>query len=233
VSISDGTLVSSTDVASPSVTADTTTWQGAVAFVLQTGAATDQVTGVTATPGAGSPVSLTRPTNGFAGISAAQIGATYAYFIDGDTLPKNASTAFASAGGTATKILTVIPILTTLGSCAVEDCKNTSGTLTNPSVTLVTGAGVATLDLAADFSGDTVTATGPGTGCTQLFESGNTSQDRIVEKATTNGTGGSIAIGFIYNNDQAALVGVAVKEAASAAAATIPPILVMPRRLAS
>lgn len=180
------------------------TIRGVLAFVVQTGAADDQISGVTA-----EGVAMTRVA--FNPKAAAEAGAVYCYFL-GTGVNAATSALVVTVTGAATKVAHIV-CLTANADCGVVDSDVTinSGSLANPSVTLSTG-GLTCFAAIGGFSGfgnlSNITPTAGWTG--QLEEDFGSDSGFVYAYDTV--AAADVTAGWTQAADDAIAVAVAVAE---------------------
>lgn len=218
VTFSGDTSINHTPVGTP---------RGVIVFISQNGTDADEIAGVTY-----GGVTMTRVTNGYAKDTATEFMASYCYFL-GSSIPTGTqAVAIDTSAANGDKIAFIFS-LTAANDTAVEDAQKAEENQANPSVTLTTGASVETYVASIITSGISsqgglnLGAVGTKRGS---FDYGQ--QVTVVGDLDALDAGGGVTFTWDTGatSDDVAMIAVAIKEAAGAAATSFPNSLNRNRR---
>ena len=195
--------------------------KGALAFIPWRTASVDEIVGVTYGGATMTEVALSPLIN-----ASGEVGGVSGWFL-GSSVPQGTQTlAVDLIGSPAGAYQAVVLTLLAGANLEIEDTSTVgpSTSLANPSMSLTTGASVTTFCAGCLFSGQNAPASiTPGADYTALgagHDFGNQSARGI--RRTTNASGGSVTLDWVQAADDAAGIGVAIKEASAAAPAMAP-----------
>ncbi|MDO8544397.1 MAG: fibronectin type III domain-containing protein [Opitutaceae bacterium] len=145
----------------------------------------------------------------------------------GTGVPQGTQNVVIDLSGTQATVGAIISLTATADTQLVDTKKVENTSIANPSVTLVTPAGVETFVCGVLFSGrDAVTNITPGTGYTAINEYDYGTETGGTSRRTSNATGGNVIYDWVQTADDAAMIAIAIRQSSGGAPPPAPTGLV-------